>query len=137
MRKKIRKIPVRRLSAAILCVLAILVGLYRLAVQGFRYIEPASVLRRAEETWETGCRGQSLRSYVQASTMAVEAGLRGTIARIYINQMMSNISQGELDRALDGCSRAVAILQDYDNEGSLSYECFVIEGQIKRQSELE
>jgi len=132
------KLPRRPLTVIIIsiCVLIVLAGARLLAREGFQHIEPASMLRQAEQDWEAGHRGQSLKGYIQASTMAVDAGARWTFARFYINRMASNRSAGKIDRALANCSRAVAILHSYDDEGSLSYECFTLEAESTKQDEL-
>lgn len=118
--------------------LIVLISTYTiLAKAGFQHTEPASALRLAEQEWEAGCRGQSLKGYIRASTMAVDAGARWTIAHFYVKRMTSNTSAGRLDKALANCSQAAALLHNYDDEGSLSYECFALEAEIKRQDEME
>ena len=42
-----------------------------------------------------------------------------------------------MDEALGACGRAVAILHGYDDEGSLSHECYTVEAEIQRQSQLK
>lgn len=136
--KTIKK-PVTRLllTSITICGLALTAAAVGFAQEGFRHIEPTRVLKQAEQDRQEGRLGASLRGRARAYVMAIDAGVRWAIAQAYIDQMIVERADGRLDRALSSCSRAVSILHGFDDEGSLSYECFALEAEIERQSEIE
>lgn len=125
------------LISIIICVLALAIAAVGFAGEGLRHVEPAHALKQAEQDRQEGRLGASLRGYARSCTMAVESGVRWTIARTVIDQMMAARADGQLDRALASCGQAVNILHGFDDEGSLSYECFALEAEIQRQSKLK
>jgi hypothetical protein len=125
------------LVSIIICVLAVTAAAVGFAREGFRHIKPAVAVIQAQQDWQEGRFGASLRGYTSAYAMAIEAGVRWTTARTYIDQMITDREAEQLDQALNACSGAVAILHGYDDEGSLGYECFALEAEIQRQSELK
>ncbi|MBN1431087.1 MAG: hypothetical protein JXB07_22145 [Anaerolineae bacterium] len=128
----------KKLSLGLLAAISIgTIILLATAGAGIQHVEPASMFRQAEQEWEKGNRWKALRGYARASVITIDAGARWTIAQIYINQMTYNQSIGRVDKALSKCDQAITILSRYDDEGSLSYECFTLETEIKRQRELE
>ena len=137
MKETIKKLPLLRLIVASICAFLLLAAVYEFVGEGRQHVEPARLFRLAEQDWNTGLRVKALKSYLRASTMAIDAGARWVIARFYINQMAAHQAAGQMDQALASCSRAVAILYNYDDEGSLSYECFAIEGEIREQDKSE
>jgi hypothetical protein len=115
------------------CILILAVLTCALAREGFQHVEPASELRLAKHNWQRGYLVRSAVSLLRASGMAIEAGARWSVARIYISQMSSESASGRLDETLSLCGKAVEILHGYDDEGTISNECFMIEAAIHRQ----
>jgi hypothetical protein len=122
------------LSTILLLILA--VAAYGYAREGLRHIEPARALRLAQQDWQAGRRGVSVGGHIHAYAIALEAGIRWEIARADIDRMMIESQKGQLDGALRACGQAVVIVAGYDDEGSLSSECFAIEADIRVQNEL-
>lgn len=102
--------------------------------EGFRHVLPTSALRQAEQYWQTGPVDKSLPAFLSAFWMALESGVRWSIANTYIDQMRLLQRDGKLQGAVEQCATAVRIVGGYDDEGGLSYACTVIEETIKRQS---
>lgn len=133
-----KKPAIRLLLISItICVLTLSAAAVGFAGEGLRHVEPARALKQAEQDKQRGRLGASLPGYLRAYSMAVEAGARWTIARTVIDQMMAERADGRLDRALSSCGQAVNILHGFDDEGSLSYECFALEAEIQRQNEIK
>ncbi len=132
------KKPTTRLmiGSIVVCVLVLLATALAFAGEGFRHVEPATTLKQAGQDWQEGRLGASLSGYLHAYTMAIEAGARWAAARPVVDRMMAERKGGQLDRALASCSQAVDMLHGFDDEGSLSYECFALEAEIERQNEL-
>jgi hypothetical protein len=136
--KAMRNLSTRLLlTSIIICLLTLTTAaVVGFAGEGLRHIEPSRALRQAEQDRQEGRLGASLRGFVRAYATAIEAGARWTIAQAYIDRMIANREAGQLDSALSNCGQAVNILHGFDDEGSLSYECFALEAEIQRQIEL-
>lgn len=117
--------------------LVLAAAVYGLAIEGLGHVEPAKTLRQAQQDWQEGRLGAALGGHVHAYAMAVEAAVRWKAARVYVNRMAAAREAGQMDKALGACSRVVAILHGYDDEGSLSHECYIVEAEIQRQSQLK
>jgi len=116
------------------CGLIIGVAFVHFTLQGINHIDPQIVLWRAQYTWREGKVIESIPQFAQAVWTAFDAGVRWSIAGVYINQMRDLNQGGYLNNALATCAKAVRILNRYDDEGSLSYDCTVIEEASKRLS---
>jgi hypothetical protein len=121
------------LTTLIAFILILAAPTYVLAREGFQHVEPASELRLAVHDWQMGHLAKSAGGVLRAFGIAIEAGARWSVARIYINRMNSERASGQLDEALSLCGKAIKILHGYDDEGAISNECFVIEAAIHRQ----
>ena len=117
-----------------LCILLVSGACISFVAEGFHHVNAASELRHAQEYWQNGEVGKSLPKFVAAFRLALESGIRWSIANGYINQMRSLNSAGRLREALTQCTEAVQTLDGFDDEGIISYECAAIGENIRRQS---
>ncbi len=116
-----------------LCILLVSGACIGFVAEGFHHVNAASELRHAREYWQNGEVGKSLPKFVAAFGLALESGIRWSIANGYIDQMRSLNSAGRLQEALAQCTAAVQTLDGFDDEGIISYECTAIEENIRRQ----
>lgn len=130
---EMRKLTPTLIVSLFICTL--LAGVcFNFAREGFRHVDPASKLRLAKEDWQNGQVDRALRGSVTAFGIALECGVRWSVAGIYISRMHSLDSDGQLHEALEQCHTAVQILDGYDDEGGINYVCTGIEERIKRGS---
>jgi hypothetical protein len=106
---------------------------YSVIVEGSCHVDPATELRLATMKWEEEHTVSALIGIVRANLMAFECGLRWNIAGDHINNMRVLENNGRLSEALARCVAAVQILDGYDDEGVVSYDCDAIEEAINRR----
>jgi len=97
---------------------------------GLTRVHTRSILRLAEEDWQRGETLNSLKKYSIGARMIFEGGIRWQLAQIFLEQSKSLCYKGQFPEALDKCITATKVLSSYDNEGAISYECYLIETRI-------
>ena len=117
-----------------ICLLLVIAVCVYFVLEGFNHIDPKLALWHAQRSWREGQIVQAIPQFVRAVWMAFEAGGRWSIADTHVNKMRLLEEEGRLHEALRECATAVRILHGYDDEGGLSYECYVIEQRIERLS---
>jgi hypothetical protein len=101
--------------------------------KGFVHVLPASMLRWSQQKWSQGLYSESVRWFVLAGEGAFDAGVRWSIAELYVGRTRRFFDEGQLGEARENCAQAVRILGDNDDEGAVSYLCTAIEERIRAQ----
>ncbi|MBN1121387.1 MAG: hypothetical protein JXJ17_09920 [Anaerolineae bacterium] len=112
-------------------VVIILSVLLVLAHQGFdRFVDVNYKAEVAKESFQKGAISLAARQYIQAVGMSLEGQIRWSIAMIPYKKAKSLQEEEQYEAALDKYVRAVRILGTYDNEGTMGYECSVMDIQL-------
>ena len=117
----------KRKGILIAFVILILLASFSFRNEGIKHVLPNSELRWAQEKWSNGEYFESIKWSVVANTSAINAGFRWSIASLYFKRGVALEEQEKWKEALDVCIKTVRIVNGYDDEGSLSYHCTVLE----------
>lgn len=123
--------------------LVVAISLFGLTIvfveEGLAHSTPAKAWQDAQLDWENGQKGEAVYGFMDAFRITLDNGARHTIARPLVDQMNSLWEEGRISEAYDRCMGAVAILDGWDEEGVVSYDCFslwiyvnctLVEGQM-------
>ena len=123
----------KRKAILITFVVLILLACASFRSKGIQYVLPNSEQRWARQKWSDREYLESMKWFIVANTSAINAGFRGSIARLYFKKVVALEEQEKWEEALDVCGKAVRILNGYDDEGSADYHCLVLRETIERQ----
>ena len=103
--------------------------------KGFsRHVMAGSMTRWSRQKWNEGKYLESANWLMASYESALDAGVRWTIVEgFYLDHMIALRNQNKPNEALETCLRALDILAGSDDEGTLSYGCMQMEGQITGQ----
>ncbi len=107
------------------------------AREGYQRASPNNVLVIAQTDWQDGKISEAVPLFVLSFKMALESQVRWTIADSYINKMKDLKKNRQLHEALAECNTARQILDTYDDEGGMDYECVVIQEEIDGEIPIE
>jgi len=100
--------------------------------RGFnRIIQSQQQLHAAQASWQEGDVLRATSHFLKAAGMSLEGQIRWSIAQnVYLSMTGFYYRNGQLEKALQNCTRGVQVLGAYDNEGSVGYICSEIHIKI-------
>ncbi len=104
---------------------------FRIVSDGLARLDTQFTFKRSREEWQRGYVLQAGETFLNGVWMTVEGGTRWQIARLWLQYSDTLISQNKLLEALQVCQTASKVLERYDDEGALSYRCFLVDEAIR------
>ena len=125
----------KRIKIISLVIFILCVGLSGYFIhKGFTHVLPQGMLRLSRQKWNEEQYTESIKWFAASYKDALDAGIRWTIVEKFYLRRISDLSnKRKFKEALETCARAVRVLNGHDDEGGLSYECAILEEQMKRQ----